>query len=96
MVGKERVAANNSWAAQLSHGDNMLLEGRQLNVNQEASFVQSFFWFCEEEKFLAYEYKAREGAWAARRAGKGGKKEGRRALKLRIRLRDGERSRAGV
>ncbi|KAH3974148.1 hypothetical protein HBI56_090080 [Parastagonospora nodorum] len=87
---------NNSWAAQLSYGDNVLLEGRQLSVDQESGFVQSFFWFCEEASFLAYEYKAREGAWTARKGGEGRTKDGKRALKLRIRMRDGERGSAGV
>jgi hypothetical protein len=58
----------NSWATQLNHGDSMLLEGRERNVRQELGFVQSFLWFCEEVSFLAHEYKAREDAWAVRRA----------------------------
>lgn len=59
-------SADDSCVAQLSYGDNVLLEGRQLDVEQEARFVQSIFWFCEEASFLAYEYKAREHAWAVR------------------------------
>jgi hypothetical protein len=57
----------NSWATQLTHGDSMLLEGRERNVRQELGFVQSFLWFCEEASFLAHEYKAREDAWAAKK-----------------------------
>jgi hypothetical protein len=57
----------NSWATQLTHGDGILLEGRERNVRQELGFVQSFLWFCEEASFLAHEYKAREDAWAARK-----------------------------
>jgi hypothetical protein len=89
---------DNSWVAQLSCSDNILLEGRQLNVKQEVGFVQSFFWFCEEASFLAYEYKAREGAWTPRKSGEGRSKThvGRRSLKLKLRLRDNTRGRAGV
>jgi hypothetical protein len=55
----------NNWATQLTHGDGILLEGRERNVRQELGFVQSFLWFCEEASFLAHEYKAREDAWTA-------------------------------
>ncbi|CAO2655299.1 Nn.00g103630.m01.CDS01 [Neocucurbitaria sp. VM-36] len=55
-----------SWATQLRYGRVMLLEGRQYNTTQEAGFVQSFQWFCEEVHFLWYEYRARERAAAAR------------------------------
>jgi hypothetical protein len=58
---KIRIRWNNdSWVTQFLYGDGVLLEGRQLNVEQEIGFVQSFFWFCEEANSLAYEYKARE------------------------------------
>jgi hypothetical protein len=60
---------DDSWAAQLLYGDNVLLEGRQLDIEQEVGFVQSFWWFCEEASFLAYEYKAREHAAAVRTGG---------------------------
>jgi hypothetical protein len=56
-----------AWAAQLCYGENVLLEGRQLGVEQEVGFVQSFLWFCEEASFLAYEFKAREGGWRVRK-----------------------------
>jgi hypothetical protein len=89
---------DNTWATHLSYGNNVLLESRQLNVTQDAGCVQSFLWFCDEANFLAYEYKAREGAWMARKSGetRSRGKEGRRALKLEIRLRDNARGRAGV
>ena len=58
---------DDNWVAQLSYNDNVLLEGRQLNVEQEIGFVQSFFWFCEEASFLAYEFKAREHAFDVRK-----------------------------
>jgi hypothetical protein len=54
---------DDNWVSQLSYGDKVLLEGRQLDVEQEAGFVQSFFCFCEEATFLAYEFQAREHAW---------------------------------
>jgi hypothetical protein len=57
----------NGWATQLTHGDRMLLEGRERNVRQELGFVQSFLWFCEEASFLAHEYKALEDAWAVKK-----------------------------
>jgi hypothetical protein len=53
-----------TWVAQLLFDNNVLLEGRQLNAELELGFVQSFFWFCEEATFLAYEFKAREHAKA--------------------------------
>jgi hypothetical protein len=53
-----------SWVAQLLYCDEMILEGRQLNVEQEHGFVQSLLWFCEEASFLAHEFKAREHAAA--------------------------------
>jgi len=58
--------SDDNWVAQLSYGDNVLLEGRELDAEQETGFVQSFFWFCEEAAFLAYEYKAREHACKVR------------------------------
>jgi hypothetical protein len=51
-----------SWATQLLYGDSSLIEGRQYNTTQKASFVPSFHWFCEEARFLSYEYHAREQA----------------------------------
>ncbi|KAF1921544.1 hypothetical protein BDU57DRAFT_584629 [Ampelomyces quisqualis] len=53
--------ADEAWATQLVYSDKVLLEGRQLNAEWEEGFVQSFFWFCEEAAFLAWEFKAREG-----------------------------------
>ncbi|KAH7083808.1 hypothetical protein FB567DRAFT_92379 [Paraphoma chrysanthemicola] len=61
---------DDSWAAQLVYGNNVLLEGRQLDIEQELGFMQSFWWFCEEASFLAYEFKAREDAAMVRRGGK--------------------------
>jgi hypothetical protein len=58
---------NGSWVTQLLYRNEVLLEGRQTNVEQEDGFFQSFFWFCEEASFLAYEYKARERATAVQR-----------------------------
>lgn len=99
---------DNSWAAQLAYNDAVLLEGRQIGVEHEVGFVQSFFWFVEEAVFLAWEYKAREGivvehgdaevAGLKRTTGRARTKdaEGRRSLKLKIRLRDTARGRAGV
>jgi hypothetical protein len=106
----------NSWASQLTYGNNVLLEGRQHHVQQKAGFAQSFFCLCEEARFLACEYKAREHAWAVSsgravdtdvlrlKDGSGGLKalrnskgkEGRRSLKLKIRLRDTRKGAAGV
>jgi hypothetical protein len=106
----------NSWVSQLTYGDTVLLEGRQLHVRQDIGFAQSFFWFCEEARSLPCEYKAREHALAVKtgravdvellrqkdegdglkalRSSKG--REGRRSLKLKIRLRDTRKGRAGV
>jgi hypothetical protein len=66
--------------------------------------VQSFFWFCEEASFLAWEFKARERVvmgdverseeFAAPGRSKGGGK--RRTLKLKIQFRNTARGRAGV
>ncbi|KAH7067432.1 hypothetical protein BKA63DRAFT_536897 [Paraphoma chrysanthemicola] len=85
---------DDSWAAQLVYGDNVLLEGRQLDVEQELGFMQSFWWFCEEAIFLAYEFKAREDAAKVTRSEKTGEK--RRSLKLKIRFKDTVRGPAGV
>lgn len=52
----------NSWATQLCYGDIMLLEGRQYHTAEEAGFTQSFLWFCEEARFLCYEFTARDYA----------------------------------
>lgn len=57
---------NRSWATQLMFADQMLLEGRQLNVDEEDDFCQSFLWFCYEASFLAYEFKAKDNALAER------------------------------
>ncbi|KAF1940049.1 hypothetical protein EJ02DRAFT_313560, partial [Clathrospora elynae] len=56
----------NSWATQLQYGESVLLEGRQLNNIEEISFARSFQWFCEEARFLRYEFKARDHAAAVR------------------------------
>jgi hypothetical protein len=77
-------------------------------VEEEVGFMQCFFWFVEEAAFLAWEYKAREGrvveksgmnaedsVWTVGRA-KTKDAAGRRSLKLKIRLRDTVRGRAGV
>jgi hypothetical protein len=50
----------NSWATQLRIGNVSLIEGRQYKAAQEASFTTSFHWFCEEARFLSYEFHARE------------------------------------
>ena len=84
------------------YGDHVLLEGRQLYAEQDAGFVQSFFWFCEEASFLAWEYKAREGVKMAPKRmeeftavrSKGGAEK--RTLKLKIQFRNSARGRAGV
>ncbi|KAF1847070.1 uncharacterized protein K460DRAFT_331694 [Cucurbitaria berberidis CBS 394.84] len=55
-----------SWATRLRYGESTLLEGRQYNTTQEAGFVQSFHWFCEEARFLWHEFQAREHAAAVR------------------------------
>ncbi|KAL5115568.1 hypothetical protein ACEQ8H_006544 [Pleosporales sp. CAS-2024a] len=88
----------NNWVAQLCYGDKVLLEGRQLKATQHAGCEQSFFWFCQEASFLAHEYRAREEACRAIRSkvGRATDKGARRALKLRIRLRDGPKGKAGV
>lgn len=39
-----------------------MLEGKHLGADREEGFEYSFWWFCEEATFLAYEYIAREGA----------------------------------
>jgi hypothetical protein len=56
-----------AWVTQLCYGESMLLEGRQIGVEQEVGFGQCFWWFCEEAGFLAWEFKARERAWGVRR-----------------------------
>jgi len=60
------IYSDSSWATQLCHDNAVLLESRELNVEQEQGFEQSFHWFCEEASFLAYEFKAREHAFAVR------------------------------
>ncbi|KAF2026853.1 hypothetical protein EK21DRAFT_102930 [Setomelanomma holmii] len=89
---------DDSWTTELLPGENVLLEGRQLDVEQKMGFIQSFWWFCEEASFLAYEYKAREYAAAGARVAlaKSNGRVDRRSLKLRIRFRDTVKGPAGV
>jgi hypothetical protein len=54
-----------SWVTRLSYGASMLVEGRQ-RAAQKAGCVQSFRWFCDEARFLCYEFSAREHAAAVR------------------------------
>ncbi|OAL05535.1 hypothetical protein IQ06DRAFT_312880 [Phaeosphaeriaceae sp. SRC1lsM3a] len=81
---------DNSWAVQLTYNHSVLLEGRQKGVEQEVGFAG----------FLAWEFKAREGVVAERHdldVAKGAWATGRaRSLKLKIRLRDSKRGRAGA
>ena len=52
------------WVTQLRHGESMLLEGRQTRVSQDEGFEQSFHFFCDEARFLWFEFKAREDTTA--------------------------------
>ncbi len=60
---------HDSWATQLLHHEALLLEGRQINVQQCEGFEKSFEWFCAEARFLWFQFKAQEGATAAQGAG---------------------------
>ncbi|KAH8725890.1 hypothetical protein GQ44DRAFT_739374 [Phaeosphaeriaceae sp. PMI808] len=77
---------NNSWIVQLRYGTSAILEGCQMNVIQDVGFIQSFFWFCEEANFLAYEYRARENASALPIKGSEEMKKAK-SLKLKLRFR---------
>jgi len=95
-----------SWATRLCYGESMIIEGRQYQTTQDAGFLQSFHWFCEETEFLYCEFRARENAAAGvltdkkpvevgfgeTRAMSSGNKK-RRIVKLKIRAdrMDGER-----
>ncbi|KAF2126644.1 hypothetical protein P153DRAFT_399404 [Dothidotthia symphoricarpi CBS 119687] len=46
-----------AWATQLLYGDNVLVEGRQVGITREDSFVQSFAWFCDEVEFLQFQFR---------------------------------------
>jgi hypothetical protein len=54
-----------SWVTRLMFGNSTLVEGRQ-RAARKAGFSQSFRWFCDETRFLCYEFGAREQAAAVR------------------------------
>jgi hypothetical protein len=58
------VRDDNSWATQLLYGGTSLIEGRQYMTTEQTGFTQSFHWFCDEARFLSYEFHARELAAA--------------------------------
>jgi hypothetical protein len=53
------------WVTRLLYGESMLVEGRQ-RASRKAGFVHSFRWFCDEARFLCYEFSAREHAATVR------------------------------
>jgi hypothetical protein len=87
-----------SWVTRLAYGGSTIVEGRQ-RAARKAGFVQSFRWFCDEARFLCYEFSAREHAAAVRLgsaidtealeipkgAGKTGAAKKSRIVKLKIR-----------
>lgn len=54
------VRDDSSWTTQLLYGGTSLIDGRQYITTEQAGFVQSFHWFCDEARFLSYEFHARE------------------------------------
>ncbi|KAI4933172.1 hypothetical protein J4E85_003576 [Alternaria conjuncta] len=49
-----------SWATQLLYDNISLIEGREYKTTKKAGYAPSFHWFCEEARFLSYEFHARE------------------------------------
>ncbi|KAI4636952.1 hypothetical protein J4E93_010742 [Alternaria ventricosa] len=49
-----------SWATQLLYDNISLIEGREYNTTKKAGYAPSFHWFCEEARFLSYEFHSRE------------------------------------
>jgi hypothetical protein len=54
-----------SWTTRLFYGESTLVEGRQ-RAPRKAGSAQSFRWFCDEARFLRYEFSAREHAASVR------------------------------
>jgi hypothetical protein len=51
-----------SWVTRLLYNNAMLVEGREYCATEDAQFVTSFCFFCEEVRFLSCEFRAREHA----------------------------------
>jgi len=49
-----------SWATQLLYDKISLIESREYNTTKKAGYAPSFHWFCEEARFLSFEFHARE------------------------------------
>ncbi|KAG9191321.1 hypothetical protein G6011_09409 [Alternaria panax] len=58
------VRDDNGWATQLLYGGTPLIEGRQYIATGNSNFTQSFYWFCDEARFLSCEFHARDEATA--------------------------------
>lgn len=78
----------------LTYNNIPLIEGRDMNVQEDEGFEQSFVWFCEEVGFLALEYGARERAFGVRMGWVGDACEGvsdevggRKSMVVKLRVR---------
>lgn len=49
-----------SWTTRLTYGAEVLIEARDLRVDEAEGGRRSMRWFCEELGFLACEFRARE------------------------------------
>ncbi len=76
--------ADNSWITQLHYGDVVLIEARELNIEERARAQKSVQWFYEEVEFLKHEYMAREKAAADLLGDKAVAETRSRIVKLRV------------
>lgn len=88
----------NAWATQLRYGNAILIEARQQSIAEPLGCEKSSRWFCEEVKFLGYEFRARDRAAAEKLDPKAVKETRSRIVKLKVRrknkvdLKDAENS----